>query len=132
MLLQGIPGIGPTTAAWLLVATLNFELCATAAVAYAGLNPLLRESGTSVRGRLAVGQGGHGRLRKALYLATLSAARHDPLIKQFYDRLRTAGKPSKVARCAAARRLLTIAWAVVKKRQHFDPHYRPSRGAHPI
>jgi len=81
--------------AWLLVATLNFELCATpeAAVSYVGLNPLAHESGTSVRGRPALRRGGHGRLRKALYLATLSAAQHNPVIKPFYDRLRKVGKP---------------------------------------
>lgn len=44
-------------------------------------------------------------------------------IKAFYDRLREAGKPMKVARCAAARKLLHVAWAVVKKGQPFDPNY---------
>src|SRR5262245_5340060 len=43
--------------------------------------------------------------------------------KAFYTRLRAAGKPEKVARCAAARKLLHIAWAVVTKTQDFDPHY---------
>jgi transposase len=42
---------------------------------------------------------------------------------QFYTRLREIGKPEKVARCAAARKLLHIAWAVVKKDQPFDPNY---------
>ncbi len=42
-------------------------------------------------------------------------------LKAFYDRLRAAGKPMKVARCAAARKLLCIAWAVVIKEQMFDP-----------
>jgi transposase len=122
-LLQSIPGIGPSTTAWLLVATLNFELCRTpqAAVAYAGLSPLHYESGTSVRGRPAVGRGGHGRLRKALSLAALSASRYNPAIKIFYERLRAKGKPAKVARCAAARKLLHLAWAVVSKRRPFDP-----------
>jgi transposase len=56
-------------------------------------------------------------------MATLSAAQHNPLIKAFYTRLRTAGKPEKVARCAAARKLLHIARAVVTKAQDFDPNY---------
>jgi transposase len=122
-LLSSIPGLGPTTMAWMLVATLNFTLCATpeAVAAYAGLVPLAHESGTSVRGRSKIGHGGHARLRKALYLATLSAARYNPLIRPFYQRLRAAGKPFKVAQCAAARKLLTLAWAVVTKQQPFDP-----------
>ena len=56
-------------------------------------------------------------------MATLTAARLNPVIKPFYQRLREAGKPEKVARCAAARKLLHIAWAVVKKDQPFDPNY---------
>lgn len=121
-LLQSIPGVGVITAAWLLVATLNFSISATPAglAAYAGLVPIARDSGSSVRGRPRIGHGGNGRLRAALYLATLSAGRHNPLIKTFYDRLRTAGKPMKVARCAAARKLLHIAWAVVKHDEPFD------------
>jgi transposase len=124
-LLQGIAGIGPTTTAWLLVATLNFELCATpeAAVAYVGLDPLQHESGTSVWQPAHIGRGGHARVRKALYLASLSAAQHNPAIRTFYERLRARGKPMKVARCAAARKLLHIAWAVVSKGQPFDPQY---------
>jgi hypothetical protein len=59
-------------------------------------------------------------LRHVAYLATLSAARHNPTIRTFYQRLREAGKPMKVARCAAARKLLGIAWAVVMK-QPFTP-----------
>lgn len=120
-LLQTLPGVGVITTAWLLVATLNFSISATSAglAAYAGLVPLPRDSGSSIRGRPRIGHGGHSRLRAALYLATLSAARHNPTIKAFYDRLRAAGKPMKVARCAAARKLLTIAWAVVTKRQPY-------------
>ncbi len=121
-LLDSIPGLGPTTIAWVLVATINFAVCATpqAAAAYAGLAPLAHESGTSVRGRARLRPGGHARLRKAMYLATLSAARHNPVIRPFYQRLRAAGKPFKVAQCAAARKLLQLAWAVVTKQQPFD------------
>jgi transposase len=118
-LLSTITGIGLVTSAWLLVATLNFSACASAeqAAAYAGLVPLAHESGTSVRRRAAIGHGGHARLRTALYLATLTAARFNPLIRAQYQRLRAAGKPAKVARCAAARKLLHLAYAVVTKKR---------------
>jgi transposase len=124
-LLSTIPGVGWVTTAWLLVSTLNFSLCTTPeqAAAYAGLVPLQRESGTSVRGRAQLGHGGNGRLRTALYLASLSATRYNPAIKVFYERLRASGKPMKVARCAAARKLLHQAWAVVTKGQVFDARY---------
>jgi transposase len=127
--LQSIPGIGLVTTAWLLVATVHFTTCPTAdaAVGYAGLNPLERRSGTSLRGRPSIGHGGHARLRTALYLAAVSASQHNPAIKVFYERLRAAGKPAKVARCAAARKLLRLAWAVATKEQVFDPAYAVQR-----
>jgi transposase len=119
------PGLGLVTAAWLLVGTLNFTLCAgpTALTGYVGLAPMPRESGRSVRGRASIGHDGHGRLRTALYMATLSAARYNPAIKAFYERLRAAGKPLKVARCAAARKLLHQAWALGTKQHRFDPEH---------
>ncbi len=128
--LLSIPGIGIQCTAWLLVSTLNFTLCATpeAAVAYAGLSPLLHESGTSIRGRPHVGRGGNARLRTVLYLATLSATRYNPSIAVFYTRLRERGKAVKVARCAAARKLIHLAWALVTKGALFDPDYVPLNG----
>ncbi len=124
--LQSIPGVGLLTAAWVVVGTLDFTLCATAeqASAYAGLAPMPRESGSSVRGRAGIGRGGNSRLRTALSMATLSAAQHNPLLKAFYRRLRDAGKPPKVARCAAARKLLHLIWAVGTKDKPFDPGYK--------
>ena len=93
--------------------------------------PYVRESGTSVRGKQAISRSGNKRLRRTLYLATLSATRFNPQIKAFYTRLRTAGKPAKVARCAAARKLLHLAWAVVTKGQAYDPAYQPDGAAPP-
>ena len=124
-LLQTIKGIGLMTTVCLLVTTLNFTTSATieSLTAYAGLAPALHQSGSSVWHKPAIGHTGKARLRAALYLATLSAAQSNPMIKAFYDRLREAGKPMKVARCAAARKLLHLAWAVVKKGQPFDPNY---------
>jgi transposase len=124
-LLLSIPGFGVITTAWLLVVTLNLTACASveAATAYAGLAPQPHVSGSSVRGRSQIGHGGNERLRTALYMATLSAARTNPLIRPFSARLRASGKPMKVARCAAARKLLHLAYAVVKKQQRFNPAY---------
>ena len=124
--LQTITGIGVLSTAWLLVATLNFTLCPTpeALAAYAGLVPYQRESGSSVRKRPSIGHTGHAQLRTAVYLAALSATQYNPIIKPFYARLRAQGKSKKVARCAAARKLLHIAWAVATKGQPFDPHYQ--------
>ncbi len=131
--LTSAPGIGLVTAAWLLVSTLNFALCAgpEALTAYVGLAPVPRESGRTIRGRRAIGHDGNSRLRTALYMATLSAARYNPAITAFYRRLRAAGKPKKVARCAAARKLLHQAWALGSKRQRFDPDHQQQHEALP-
>jgi transposase len=125
VLLDTITGIGLITTAWLLVGTLNFQACTSAeqAAAYVGLVPFAHESGSSVRSRAQIGHGGQSRLPTALYLASLSAARFNPHIKAHYQRLRAAGKPSAVARCAASRKLLQLAKAVVTKHQPFDPDY---------
>ncbi len=112
--LTSAPGIGLITAAWLLVGTLNFALCAgpESLTAYVGLAPVPRESGRTIRGRRAIGRDGNARLRTALYMATLSAARYNPAIRAFYQRLRAAGK------------LLHQAWALGSKLQRFDPGYQ--------
>lgn len=89
---------------------------------FLGLAPMERTSGTSVRALAQIGHGGHARARTQLYLATLAAARCNPVIKKFYDHLREAGKPMKVARCACARKLLHSAFAIVTSEQAFDPN----------
>lgn len=122
--LRSIPGIGLLSAAWLLVATHGFttDHQADQLVSYLGLAPHPLHSGTSRRSHRALG-GGHARARRVLYQAALSAVRFNPSIKAFYVRLLASGKPVKVARCAAARKLVRIAFAVVTKEQPFDPNH---------
>ena len=67
--------------------------------------------------------------RRALYLASLSATRYNPPIKGFYERLRAVSKPMQVARCAAARKLLPVAWAVVTTGQPFDAGHAQVAGS---
>jgi transposase len=123
--LLSIPGVGPITAAWLMVATLNFTTCQTVEqlVAFAGLAPYPRQSGSTLNRTRGVGRGGHVRLRAALYMAALASVRANPMLRRFYARLRQRGKPAKVALCACARKLVLLAWAVVTKHQLFDPDF---------
>ena len=112
-LLSEVPGIGETTSMTLLfdmpeLGTLNGKAIA----ALAGLAPFNRDSGTS-RGRRRI-WGGRAVVRSALYMATLSATRYNPVIREFYQRLRANGKAAKVAIIAAARKLLTILNAMVR------------------
>lgn len=126
--LQSIIGFGTITVGWILVGTLAFAHCPASAqaVGLAGLAPNKYQSGTSINRRASIGHSGDGRLRQALYMATLSAGRHNPQIRQFLADLEKAGKPNKVRRCAAARKLLVMGWAVVKHDKDYDPNYDPS------
>lgn len=124
-LLRSIKGFGPVVTSWLLTATHRFTACQSPeqVASYAGLVPRLFESGSSVRARPALGFAPHDRLRQALYMASLSAVQHNPVIRAFYQHLLAQGKPKKVALCACARKLIHIAWAVVMKQQPFDPAF---------
>ena len=112
-LLQSARGIGPVASATIIaelpeLGRLNRREIAT----LVGVAPMAYDSGTS-RGRRRV-QGGRFEIRRVLYMATLSAARHNPSIKAFYDRLLAAGKFPKVALVACMRKLLTMLNAMVK------------------
>jgi transposase len=126
--LQVIKGIGPLSAAWLLVVTNGFSTCEDAEqlASYLGLVPHPQQSGSSRHGYRGVGHSGHARARRVLYQAGVSAASHNPAVRDFYQRLLARGKHVKVARCAAARKLVHIAFAVVTKEQAFDPSYHLS------
>ena len=80
--------------------------------ALVGIAPMNRDSGKS-RGRRFC-WGGRAEVRCALYMAALVATRHNPLIRALYARLKSAGKPSKVALVACMRKLLTILNAMVR------------------
>lgn len=115
-LLSQVKGIGTVAClsltAWLPeLGTINRKQIA----ALVGVAPLNHDSGT-YRGRRRV-WGGRAAVRAVLYMATLSAIRHNPTIAAFHQRLRTAGKPKKVAIIACMRKLLTILNAMVRDGQ---------------
>jgi transposase len=87
--------------------------------AYAGLNPSIRSSGSSVRGRGALSKVGSHFLRKILYLPAMAAIRHNRVLKGFADRLRAKGKKPMVVIAAVMRKLLHIIFGVLKKQQFF-------------
>jgi transposase len=112
-LLQSVPGVGPTLARTLLglVPELG-HLDRHAIAALVGVAPLARDSGT-LRGRRTC-WGGRSAVRTVLYMAALVAARHNPVLRTFYQRLRAAGKPAKVALTAVARKLLVLLNAILR------------------
>ena len=124
-LLISIPGIAEITAAKLLAEIPNLKNYKTArqAAAYAGLTPQQRVSGTSVRGKSCLSKKGNSRVRKALYMPAVVAQRHNPILKEFRDRLRQKGKHPMAILGALMRKLLHIAYGVIKTGRPFDPNY---------
>lgn len=112
-LLQSVSGVGPVTASTMLGAlpelgTLNRKQIA----ALVGVAPFNRESGRH-RGKRTI-LGGRGPVRSVLYMGTLAAIQHNPVIRTFYWRLFEAGKPRKVAITACMRKLLVILNTMLK------------------
>src|ERR1700712_176896 len=124
-LLTSIPGIGKTTAAKVLglVGDLRRFTSGKALAAFIGVTPQRYESGSSVRGRSSISPAGHQRGRHALFMPTLVAAKHNPPIKAFRNRLVAAGKPKKSAALASMNKLVHIMYAVVQKGVAFDTRF---------
>jgi transposase len=118
--LRSVPGIGPVWARTLLLdlpelGTLSRQRLA----AVVGVAPLHRDSGT-FRGSRTI-WGGRASVRATLYMSALVAVRYHPVLKTFYEHLRAAGKPAKVALTACMRKLLTILNAMVKRHTPWQP-----------
>ena len=123
-LLRSVPGVGPVLARTLLAELPELGVLSHKRLsALVGVAPLNFDSG-ALRGRRMV-WGGRARVRSTLYRASLSATRHNPIIKAFYERLVAAGKPKKVALVACARKLLSILNAVMRDQVRWR-YIRPS------
>jgi transposase len=119
-LLRSTPGVGPVLATTLVAALPELgTLTRQQIAALVGVAPLNRDSGT-LRGRRTV-WGGRAQVRTVLYMSTLVAVRHNPVLAAFYQRLRAAGKAPKVALTACMRKLLTILNAMLKHHTRWAP-----------
>lgn len=117
--LSSIKGVGAATVAVLLAQLPELgTLCRRRVAALVGVAPLSRDSGR-MHGQRVI-WGGRADVRKALYMATLVAVRHNPVFKVFYERLTAVGKPKKVALVAAMRKLLSALNAIAKSGKHWD------------
>lgn len=122
-LLVSINGISDLTASRLMAELGDIHRFddVRAVVAFVGLNPALRQSGTW-RGHVRISKIGSTILRAALYMPAVVAMQHNPLIRALAQRLREHGKPGKVIVVAAMRKLLHLAYGVLKSGRTFDPN----------
>jgi transposase len=124
-LLDSIPGIGEATAAVLLAEVPDLKQYGSArkVAALAGLVPRERQSGSSVRGRVRLSKIGNSRLRKALYFPAITALRCSPFFQAWAEGLRQRGKSKMAVIGAAMRKLIHLAYGVLKTGRPFDPEW---------
>ena len=130
-LLTTIDGIGPQSAARIIAAVgdpARFK-SADALAAYLGVVPGLKQSGKSKNARAPTAPMGNARLRMALWMPVLTAVRRNAWLRAFYERLRAAGKPAKLALVAALRKLMHAVYSVAKNRRPFEIRPEPARAA---
>jgi transposase len=119
-LIRSLPGVGPVACMQLIAQMPELGHVGPKQVAaLAGLAPFNVDSG-AYRGKRKIG-GGRKRVRDALYMAALNAVRRAAPFKTFYEKLRHAGKPAKLALIAVARKLLTILNAMIRDRKAYIP-----------
>lgn len=123
--LSSIPGLGKRAVALLLVYTEGFTKVQNyrQLIALAGLSPREHTSGTSIKGKKGICKMGSGRLRKVLYMCSMSAIRHNKACKDLYERLKAKGKNGKLALIAVCNKLLKQAFAVATKGTMYQPNY---------
>ena len=123
--LDSIPGIGQTTAALLLAEIVNLKQYKSArqVAAYAGLVPRERRSGTAVRRRTQLSKIGNARLGTALYFPAITALRCSGFFQQWASGLRERGKCKMAVIGAAMRKLIHLAYGVLKTGKPFDPNW---------
>lgn len=118
-ILQSVPGVGVVTVSTLLTELPELGKLSRSKIAkLVGVAPIARQSGKVDKKRRA--RGGRSQVRCVLYMATLVATRHNPLIREFYQRLLWRGKEKKVALVAAMRKLLTILNDMVRRGQRWQ------------
>jgi transposase len=124
--LTSIPGVGKKTAALLLVYSnlyRDFDNYRQF-IAYVGLCPVHRQSGTSVKGRSYISKKGNKMLRNHLFMCSFTARTHNPQCKALYDRLVAKGKSKKLALIAVCNKLIKQSFGVIRNGLPYDPQYR--------
>jgi transposase len=124
-LLSSIPGLGATTVAKVLghLGDIRRFKSAKALSAFLGVTPKQRSSGTSVKGRTMISRTGNTSLRAALFMPSLVARKHNPLLNQFAERMLATGMSKKAVICAVMHKLTHLIYGVIRTGKPFDANY---------
>lgn len=127
-LLDSIPALGKATIPQILAELDDLENFdhVRELVAFIGLAPKETLSGSSIKGKPRLCKIGHARLRKALYMPALVSIQCNPVMIDFYNRLKGRGKNGKVIVCAIMRKLVHVIFGVLKSGKKYDPNYKPA------
>ena len=124
--LESIPGVGRKTAMMLIVLTDGFnrfesssQLCS-----FCGLTPVIRQSGSSVKGRVRISKIGNAKLRNLLFMCSFTACRCNKGCEAIYKRIINKGKSKKLALVAVCNKLLKQAFAIAKSGVEYNENYR--------
>lgn len=120
-LLESIPGIGPKLSTLILseLGDITRFHSGDGLIAYAGLDPKIRQSGAALLSVGRMTKRGSPHLRRSLFLAANIARMHDPELKAFYEKKRREGKRHSAATCAAARKLTLRIFSVLKRKSEY-------------
>lgn len=124
--LKTIPGIGAKTSLMLVVLTDGFERFTSGSelCSYAGLTPVIRKSGSSVKGRPRISKIGNQKLRNLLFMCSFNACKYNKACREIYERLVAKGKSKKLALIAVCNKLLKQAFAIAKSGLIYEDTYR--------
>ncbi|MGB5607528.1 IS110 family transposase [Eudoraea sp.] len=124
--LESIPGIGRKTAIMLVVLTGGFERFTSGSelCSYAGLTPVIRQSGSSINGRARISKIGNQKLRNLLFMCSFNACKYNKACREIYERLVAKGKSKKLALIAVCNKLLKQAFAIAKSGLIYDATYK--------
>ena len=124
--IKSIPGIGNKTAVMLVVLTDGFDRFTSASelCSYAGLTPVIRQSGSSVKGRPRISKIGNQKLRNLLFMCSFNACKYNKACRDLYERIVAKGKSKKLALIAVCNKLLKQAFAIAKSGLIYDDTYR--------
>ena len=124
--LKTIPGIGTKTAIMLVVLTGGFDRFTNASelCSYADLTPIIRQSGSSVKGRPRISKMGNQKLRNLLFMCSFNACKHNKACRDLYERIVAKGKSKKLALIAVCNKLLKQAFAIAKSGLIYDGNYK--------
>lgn len=124
-LITSIPGIGPTTVARILghLGDIRRFKSAKALAAFLGVTPKHHTSGTSIKGRSVICRTGSTSVRAALFMPSMVARRHNPILSQFAERLLATGLPKKAVICAVMHKLTHLIYGVIRTGKPFDANY---------